>query len=157
MTIRLLLTPILLAAACGSSGNAPPTAPSNTSVVTADASADDPAWESKIADGLREHMRTAKATDRIAVSLWLDVDILVGPAKEPMPVYKDYFEDRIRHAANEAQELLASLGIVYAGSLSGAPLVFAEATPDQIRALAKRTEFVRIDFNDTTGIDDAES
>jgi hypothetical protein len=45
------------------------------------------------------------------------------------------------------------LGVTFSGSLDTVPIVFAEATADEIRALAGRPEFAHIYFNDTTGID----
>jgi hypothetical protein len=92
-------------------------------------------------------MTAAKASDRISVRLWLAADIQVGPDKEKEAASMDFTA-----AVAQAESVITGLGITFSGSLEGMPIVFADATPDQIRALAKRAEFMRIDFNDTTGI-----
>jgi hypothetical protein len=157
---RYLLASVLFLAACGSSGGpstAKPPAVANTTTAPSAPTGGDPAWASKIQPPLTDRMTASRSTDKIQVALWLDVVLVEDSTKASSSMSASVIENasRISAATAHAHELLDSLGIIFTGALDTVPMIFAEATPDQIRVLAKRTEFVRIDFNDTTGIDDA--
>lgn len=153
MTTRILLALSILAA-CGA--DAPPASPTTTKpapVVVAPA----PVAVTSLAgldDILKEHLLTAKATDKLPIMIWYSG----GGAQPPLDPTKSgsKLENVQNLVVGEAVRAdLAKLGVVVQPPSEGLPVLQAEATPAQIAQIRQHPNVAQIFYYDAAGYDDS--
>ncbi|CAN5621130.1 hypothetical protein BH20VER1_BH20VER1_04940 [soil metagenome] len=116
----------------------------------------------KLHESLFTRLQTAKAIRTIPVAIWLQADLSIDPdEKRPKgeasrPSARAVEREKgVRGAAEQFARLVESeYGGRKAQPDEHAPVIYAELSPDEIRAVAKRREVVGVFLHETEGIED---
>ena len=116
----------------------------------------------KLHESLFARLETAKTKRTVPVAIWLQADLSIDPDEKrpkgeaPRPSARAV--ERQKSAQSAAQQFARVVEQEHGGRKARAdehaPVVYAELSPEEIRALAKRRDVVGVFLHETEGIED---
>ena len=116
----------------------------------------------KLHESLFARLETAKAKRTLPVAIWLQADLSIDPdesvRRERRRARAPVRSRRQKRTQSPAQQFARVVEEEHGGRKARAdehaPVVYAEVSPEEIRALAKRPDVVGLFLHETEGVED---